>query len=553
MSKTVRNPSAKLLKQALDCFHNQAYDQAAEICSKLLACDPLNARGYGLAGVVASQQGDPLRAAALVERAIEIKPENASFYNNLGLIWLKNNQPEKAKKYFRLAIDLVPDKSEYWLNLSNTEKALGKEEKALSALDCAAWIAPENPEIWFQKGQVLTDLGLLGAAAGCYRNVLAINSGHAEAHINLGNLYRKKYDYTKALDHYSRAFKLKPNLSGIYNNMGLCLFDMGYRQQALEMYSCAIDLEPGYTEAMVNKALALLMMEQFEAGWELYERRRLNCSTIPEWKGERFDGKSLLVQAEQGLGDTLQFVRYLPMVKKKGHRVVLAVQEPLVRLLSDIPGADEIILLSKPGDPQERDFDLTVPLLSLPKIFKMNLSNIPRQQPFFLAPADELRKWRPKLDLRELKIGLVWAGNPRNNYDHLRSCTLEALAPLFEIPKTQFFALQKGAGREALKTSRWRDQIVDLGPDLIDFVDTAVALSMLDITICVDTAVVHLAGMLNCPVYLLASFSPDWRWCSERKGSPWYPSMQIFRQSQPGVWHEPVSEIRRALQGLVDP
>jgi hypothetical protein len=297
----------------------------------------------------------------------------------------------------------------------------------------------------------------------------------------------------------------------------------------------------------------LLLRGDFPKGFEQYEWRRSKiCSrrvfTQPEWDGGPFPGKTLLLHAEQGLGDTLHFIRYAPLVRELGGRVVVECQKPLAHLLDSIAGIDALVPEGDPLPP----FELHTPLLSLPHLLGTTEATVPAVVPYLSPEPSAVDVWRQRLGRGEkLKVGLVWAGSPGHKNDRNRSIPFKLLRPLLEMPGIRFFALQVGERASDIEAARLQGSIDDISPNLNDFADTAAALSMLDLLISVDTAPAHLAGALGRPVWLLLPFSPDWRWKMDREDSLWYPTMRLFRQPTQSDWLSTIRRIRDELAALV--
>ena len=293
-------------------------------------------------------------------------------------------------------------------------------------------------------------------------------------------------------------------------------------------------------------------MGRFEQGWAGYEWR-WKCKEFgslppfqpPLWDGSFLDGRTILVHAEQGLGDTLQFIRYVPSLHQRGGRVILMCQPPLVRLLTRSPGIERLLAH---GDPVP-EFDVHTPLLSLPRLLGTTLESVPADVPYLEAEPQLVEAWRHRLgSYPGFKVGIVWQGNPKFRLDRLRSIPLAQFAPLARVPGVHQFSLQKGPGAEQLAAVTDRFPVTDLGRRLDDFMDTAAVLKNLDLVISVDTAIAHLAGALGIPVWVALPFAPDWRWLMGREDSPWYPTMRLFRQTRPGQWEDVFHHIAEALQ-----
>jgi hypothetical protein len=297
----------------------------------------------------------------------------------------------------------------------------------------------------------------------------------------------------------------------------------------------------------------LLLTGNFKEGWPEYEWRLYSkdCTSHtfrqPLWDGTLLDGKSILVHAEQGFGDTIQFVRYLSMVQAKGGHVIFECQKNLFRLLKSCTGIDEIIE-QRPARTPVAQFDIHVPLLSLPGIFGTSLNTIPSHIPYITVDSTLGTQWKKQLGHdNDFKIGIVWAGNPTHTYNDNRSCSLSDFAPLADIPDLIFYSLQKGPASAEVNDPPEGMKIINLEDSLIDFADTAAVIANLDLVISVDTAVVHLAGAIDKPVWTLHSYVPDWRWLLNRDDSPWYPGMHLFRQTQLNNWEGVFEQVKKAL------
>jgi hypothetical protein len=372
-----------------------------------------------------------------------------------------------------------------------------------------------------------------------------------EPHCNMGWLLVNQGRLEDAIASCQTAVRLKPDYAEAYHNLGTALMIHGDSEQSLASYARAVQLEPGYAEAHVCRALVWLLTEDFDQGWPEYEWRWKLGDTAPQsypqplWDGSPLEGRSILLHAEQGLGDTLQCVRYAPLIKQRGGKVLLGCQPALVRLLARCPGVDRVLV---PGKPLP-DFDVHAPMLGLPGVFHTTLENIPGSVPYLFPSAELVEHWRRELASDgQFKIGIAWRGNPKHPTDNFRSIPFERFAPLARLPGVQLYSLQKGAGREQLDPSVGLRPIVDLADRLGDFDDTAAVVSNLDLVISCDSAVVHLAGGLGVNVWVAVPFSPDWRWLLDREDSPWYRSVRLFRQRKLGDWHEVFTRIEHCLR-----
>jgi hypothetical protein len=370
---------------------------------------------------------------------------------------------------------------------------------------------------------------------------------------NLGVCYFSLDQMELAVQSYKRAIALEPIYVEAHNNLGNALVKSFQHKEALQCYDQAIALDKAYVEAYWNKALALLQLGRFKEGWVLHESRWAKPSfqpivrnfMQPIWDGSfTISGKTLLLHAEQGLGDTLQFIRYVAQVQTLGARLVLEVQAPLVPLLDGQLGVDALV---KQGDPLP-PFDCHCPLMSLPLAFQTTLSSIPIAIPYIKSSPEKEHVWAEKLGSTSgLRVGLVWSGDPRHQNDKHRSIPLAELMAVLPLG-LKYFSLQseiRDSDRQALDDC---DRLVNFGPELKDFSDTAALCALMDVVVCVDTSVAHLSGAMGKPTFLLLPYNPDWRWLLERTDSPWYPTMKLFRQAQLGSWQNALDSVGANLQ-----
>jgi tetratricopeptide (TPR) repeat protein len=507
------------------------------------------------------QSGRLARAEALYRQILAINPNHVDSLHLLGLIARQVGQIDVAINLIGRAIALNGAVPDFHNNIGGAYHIFGKLDKAISHYRRALALNPDFVEAHFNLGKVLDVQGNLNEAIGQYRRVIAIRPDHAEAHNNLaGTLYEcGKYD--EAIVHYQRALSLEPDNSQVFHNLGLVLRAQGHLDEAVAHHRRAVALRPDFAEAHTNIGQALLLSGRFEEGWKEYEWRwktkEMSADTrdfsAPVWSGEAICDRVILLHAEQGFGDTLQFCRYVPMISS-GARIVLEVHAPLVRLLSRLPGVLEIVARGDRLPP----FDLRCPLLSLPRAFGTTLETIPAAVPYLSAEPTLAAGWRERLDcLHGLRVGLVWASNPDSLQDAARqrdrrdkSTSLDQLSLLAEVKELSFVSLQKGAAAAQTRNPPTGLVIHDWADELADFADTAALVDGLDLVISVDTAVAHLAGALGKPVWLMNRFDTNWRWLLNRDDSPWYPLLRQFRQPRPGDWNSVMAAVRDALQRL---
>ena len=394
--------------------------------------------------------------------------------------------------------------------------------------------------------------GRLQEAEQLYRQVLAQQPEHARAMQFLGVIAHEFGRNDLALDLIRRAIALNPNSAQAHNNLGNILKANGQLDEAVAAYRRAIALNPDLPEAHHNLAYALLTRGDFQRGGEEFEWRS-KCKDLPpprnfaqpQWDGRPLEGRTLLLHAEQGFGDALQFIRYVPLMARRGGRIIIECPAGLQRLFQTIAGGCQIVAAGQPLP----GFDLHCPLLSLPRVFGTNLANIPKDVPYLHADAEDARRWQHRLAGYSsiVRVGLAWAGNPTHKNDRNRSIKLARLAPLGQLPGVSFISLQKGDAAAEAKTPPPGMELIDWTEELKDFADTAALIANLDLVIAVDTAVVHLAGAMGKPVWTLLPFVADWRWLLDRQDSPWYPSMRLFRQPSIGDWDGVITRVAEAL------
>ncbi len=410
--------------------------------------------------------------------------------------------------------------------------------------------------IW---ANVLNELGQSDEAVDHYFRALEVKPDHFLAINNLGIVRADSDNGTDAAAWFREAVRLKPDYAGAFNNLGSVLRDQRKLPESVAAYQEAIRLQPDFAEAHRNLGMVWLLQGDLENGWPAYEWRRkvkrLAYETFsqPLWDGSLLAGKTILLHAEQGLGDTLQFIRFAALVKEHGGNVVLECPAELVRLVRNCPGVDQI---APQGSPRP-GFDVQAPLLSLPYILRTTPANIPSSVPYLSVAAEIIERWRQEIAGAacdaSLKVGIVWQGNPRlaqpecRAADRRRSVPLAHFEALASVPGVRLFSLQKEHGTEQLVALKDRLGIIDLGARLADFTDTAAAMMNLDLLVSADTAPLHLAGALGRPVWAVLPYSGCWRWFHDREDSPWYPSVKLYRQRQPGDWQEVFARIARDL------
>lgn len=579
----------KLLKKGI-AHHQAGRGKQAEHCYRSsLKADPRCPQALHLLGLLAQQGGQYSESIRLINEARALNPDDPDTLNSLADAYIGAGQIEEGSDCLRQVAGLLPQSAEARHRLGRAEERLGNWQAAMTAYQRALALQPDSPDLYgslarlqykqgayheavascrhalaldsrrpesyIQLGNALTDLGEYGPAVEALRCALALRPDSAPAVFGLGYWFERKGDLASAAESYRTALKLDPRFESAHLHLGIIRILRGELGHAAECFQQVLALTPQSAEARSFLGLVHLTQGNLCEGWREYESRRETPQFLrdrrtfrqPTWKGEPLNGSRILLYAEQGLGDTLHFVRYVPLVAARGGRVILEVPARLHRLLAATPGAEQVL---GAGDALP-EFDWQCLLLSLPLAFATDLTSIPVQVPYIHADPAQVAAWKQRMRGNSLRIGLAWGGSPLHPYDARRSIRLEQLASLTCVEGTEFYSLQMGPPAEQVSWLGPPARLIDLKNEQTDFADTAAIVANLDLVISVDTSVVHLAGAMGKPVWVLLSNSPDWRWMRERDDSPWYPTARLFRQSTPGDWPEVVARVERELRELV--
>lgn len=511
---------------ALADQHRQAGRLAAaeELCWQVLRANPRQPAALHLLGIIAHQRGQAPTAIDFVRRAIAITPDMALYHSNLGEICRLAGRPDEALAAGLQAVRLDPDSAQAHCNL----------------------------------GIAHYDLGDYAAAIACYRRAVTLDPGFAKAYSNLGNAFRAVHRLEEAIAVHERALTLQPGFADGHANLGSALHLIGRIEDAVAAFQRALALDPQNANAHHGLSIILLLKGRLAEGWREYEWRWRSTETLPrrlsggEWQGEYLNGRRLMIHAEQGFGDVLQFCRYLPLFRERIGHAVFLVPEALRSLLAESFPWLEVTF---PGR-QRPVYDCYCALLSLPRLQGTVLETIPATVPYLRTQAGPARRWAAEMATAptggggELRVGIVWAGNPKHINDINRSLAISFLVPVLGVKGVRFFSLQVGERGRDLQ-HLLAGAVTDLAPMLTDFAETAAAIAALDLLIAVDTSVGHLAGALGKPVWLLLPWVPDWRWLLDRSDSPWYPTMRLFRQTSHGDWATVLRQVGDDLAAVV--
>jgi len=522
-------------------------------------------------GLALAAQGDMDQAVFHYRQAIGLNPDFAEAHNNLANALLSQGKLDEAVIECRQALRVRPDYAEAHNNLGNALQKQGQLEEAVTHFHQALRLRPDFPEAHNNLANVLKIQGSVEEAmTHCYQ-ALRLQPDSAEAHNTLGNALVSQGQAEEAVTHFEEALRLRPGFAEAHNNLGIALMSQGKQEDAMTHFQEALRSQPDLPEAHYDRSILLLLRGDFGQGWAEYEWRwrqpRVAVRSFPQplWDGSPLNDRTILVHAEQGLGDTMQFIRYVPLVKQRGGKVIVECHPPLLRLLASAAGVDQLVARGSALP----EFDVQAPLLSLPRIFQTSLVTIPKAVPYLQADAELVQRWKsrksevrsPKseemhltsdfrLPTSDFLVGIAWQGNTIYPADRQRSIPLAHFSRLAQVPGVQLISLQKGPGSDQLRGLPTLT-LPPLDETTGAFMDTAAVMKSLDLVISSDTAVAHLAGALGVPVWVALPLVPDWRWLLEREDSPWYPTMRLFRQTRYSHWEDVFERLAAELKTVV--
>jgi tetratricopeptide (TPR) repeat protein len=529
-----------------------SYDRA--IALKPDYADALYNRGVALEGLRRFDE-----ALASYDRALAVRQDFAEALCSRGSALCQLKMFDEALASFERALSLKPDHAEALYNRGIALEHFERFDEALASYDLALTLLPNLAEAHSNRAGVLRHLKRFGEALESCDRALALQPNLAQALSTRGSVLNGLKRYDEALASYDRALVVWPDNAEIYFNRAHTLTTLKRFDEASANYARAIALKPDYANAHLNDALLRLLTGDFARGWEKYEWRLRMDSVIssrrhfpqPLWLGDAvIRDKTILVHSEQGFGDAIQFCRYVPLVAERAARVILEVGRPLRKLMAGFLAdfAPTAHVISR-GDPLP-DFDVQVPILSLPLAFGTRLETIPSGTSYLQAHSPGAKNWHTRLGPRTRpRIGLAWSGNAENTRDSERSISLRQLFRLLDVDAA-FASLQKDVRADDLVALKERGDILHVGDELEDFTETAELISQLDLVISVDTSVAHLAGALGKPVWIMVTYIPDWRWLLDRDDSPWYPTARLFRQANVDDWEGVIARVHDALRGF---
>jgi tetratricopeptide (TPR) repeat protein len=567
--------------------HAEAIDEI----TRAIELDPSNATFHNHLGIVHDAAGHAFEAEQSYRAALAINPHDPEVHFNLASLLRKQSHDAAAIEHYREALRLRPDYAPAHYNFGNLLLDQDQLAQAADHYRLAVRADPRHVNAWSNLGSLARRQQHFDEAAECFHRVLDLDAQHAEARYGLGSVLQSQGRSEESLEHLLRALELKPDHAEARNNLGCALLALGRLDEAIESFrravaarpdfaeahsglgaalylqglhaealasfGRAIELNPEFAQARLNRSFIWLIHGDFARGWPEHEWRlkRPNESvprlSQPRWDGSRLDGRTILLYAEQGLGDTLQFIRYVPLVQRLGPRVLVCVPSVLVPLLRQ-SGIEDLF----PERAQLPPFDVHAPLLSLPEILRTRLDSIPADVPYLHADPNLVERWRPAVErLAGFRVGIIWQGNPAHNLDRYRSIPLVEFAAIAKVAGVQLISLQRMQGMEQIGQLSGQFDVADLADEVGTgagaLMDTAAIMRNLDLVITTDTATAHLAGALGVPVWVALPFTPDWRWLMGRDDSPWYPTMRLFRQSRLGDWADVFERIAAELQSML--
>jgi tetratricopeptide (TPR) repeat protein len=537
-----------------------------------------------------TKAGNPPPTPPWLGQGLRLDARSAQTHYAAAIALAKERKLDLAIEAYRKAALISPSCVRYHLALGQALHQSHRFREAAVSFGRVVEIWPENLAALLLLGVALHKQGRLDDAIAIYAHVLRLSPGSAEAMTNLGTAYQDKGDTEAATRCQRRAVELAPQMASVHNNLGVALLKGGRHHEALKCYEQVLRVDPRHAGAHFNIGFAFqelgsyelaekyykramelkpgsdtlrfymgtlhLLQGNFRAGWREYEARwgsrhqrdSRRHFPQPQWKGEPLAGQTILLHAEQGFGDTMQFIRYVPLVAALGADVILEVQPRLKRLAEAIPGVRQVLAKGE----RLPDFQWQCPLLSLPLAFKTELESIPSSVPYLNASSTDQAAWGAKLRSPKFRIGLSWGGNPKHSQDAARSVPLMKLLELLRIPGAQFYSLQKGPPAKQLAELPEDISLINLDRAQHDFYDSAAIVANLDLVISVDTSVAHLAGALGRPLWVLLHHGSDWRWLLDRSDCPWYPTARLFRKKHGEAWKALVDRVRSELVRLVE-
>ena len=537
------------------------HEEAEKVLRQALAINSSDANTYNALGISFQSRRYRDEALQCYQYSLQIQANAPGTLNNYATLLQELNRHEEAVEAYRQVIQLNPNASETYSNLCNALRALERNDEAVAAGRRAVELSPDRPEAAINLASAVQGIGQLHEAIAMLEPVLERFPTHVEGLNQLGNAHHRLGNLDKAIEIYKKTLAIKGDANEIRSNLALALEKSGHHDEARRQYEAIIRDDPKNNEVRFNYGLLLLHAGDLPRGFAEFEYR-WNCvgfrkerryTNYPHWDGNDLTGRNILVHAEQGLGDSIQFVRYLTVLQERYHpeRIIFECQPELGKLLANCPGITQFFVRGELAP----TFDVQCPLMTLPLLMKTTLETIPGGVPYVHGEPARVERWNARwreqgASPTDLRVGLVWAGSPKHHEDRFRSIPLKLFEPLAAIPGVKLVSLQKGPATQQLAAAPFA--IENLDPEIESWFDTAAVLETLDLLITCDTGPAHLAGAMGRPVWTLSHFPGEWRWLQVRTDTPWYPSMRLFRQKVRGEWADPIAAVAAALREFKD-
>jgi tetratricopeptide (TPR) repeat protein len=493
-------------------------------------------------------------AAYCFEKSINIKPNYENAYINLGNVYKIKDEPQKAMNYFNMVLEMNPDNYDAYINLGNMMIYINKTNEAVDYFLMALKTKPDEAAVFLNLGNAYKEGGNLEKALAYYQSALKLMPDKAEVYVNLGNIYSDMHDFETAISYFNKAIEMNPDIVEAHLNLGSLYIQNKETEKAMDCLNKALAINPYYAETHLILATTYLSKKDFANGFKHYLWRdkirnikhpKFSQFQKPKWNGEPLENRTLLISPEQGFGDTLQFIRYLPQLSSFGGQILFKSPKGMEELLNSNDFGVKI--LDSPTNDDQIQFDCYTHLLNLPHYLNSSYDNIPMKGSYLKANPDKVNDCKEKyFNNNKFKIGIKWQGNPYG--DKTRAIPLDLMLKLTEIDNIKLYSFQKGYGIKDLEKIPEGTEIIDLGNTFNDFSDTAAALENIDLLISNDTSLVHLSGALAKNTWVLLPYVSEWRWFDDTENSAWYNSVRLFRQKEEGNWVELIDTVFNELQ-----
>ena len=534
------------------------YPNAVKHLKTVIQLNPGNADALNNLGLSYHYIGSTKNAEKYLSKAIENNPHSAEAFSNLGLINIAQKKYADAEAYLKQALKLNPKYVKALRLLGAAQQAQKKYTACILTYQKAISSEPNHESTYLKLGKVYTKQKRLNKALIIYEKLLLINPSSSDAYQSIGYIHALKHQHKKCIKYSLKAIKHKPNDFSAHNNLSFSYLEINEISLAEKHIKKALSLNPDSAEAHFNYSLILLLKADFFRGWKEYQWRlkhkgvKVYPHDSSEWKGEPLEGKTILIQSEQGLGDMIMAIRFIQLIKKESVKLILECHKQLIPLFKNLPEVDMLVLRGE----KLPDADYHVPILNLPLILGLDIDSITPIYPYLKADSNRVNEWSQRLGKKNsFRVGIAWQGNPKFSKDHRRSLPLKQFLPLLSLKGVEFISVQKkNTTTNQLDDFTDKHRIIDVDAGLDrdrDFMDTAAIMENLDLLICTDSSVANLAGALGLPTWLILGAPPDWRWLLDTDASPWYPSIRLFRQETQNDWQHVLQQIRTELSTLI--